>query len=91
MTSKEEFLDERRIVSAEITMCCGDNNLYERLISSVRVPSSAIESVNVMDECVKIGAVTMSGAKSVLTPEILVKHFGCGLKTVHHTIEVTTQ
>ena len=87
----DEFLDERRYVSAEITTCCGDHNLYERLISSVRVPSSVVESVNETDVCVNIGAVTTSGAKSVLTPEILSKRFGCGLKTAQRTIEVTTQ
>jgi len=34
----DEFMDKRRIVSAEIAIGCRDNILYERLISSVGVP-----------------------------------------------------
>ena len=86
--------DELRSVSAErrdeITVCSleSERNLYDRLVSAVRVTR---DDVHGYDSVRSVCALKTSGNKSVLSPEILAKRFGCGLKTAARTLEVTTQ
>ena len=83
-----------RSVSAErrdeITMCSSEfeRNLYDRLVSAVRVVRDGVHGY---DSVRSVCALKTSSNKSVLSPEILAKRFGCGLKTAARTLEVTTQ